>query len=128
MKLQLLRPVTFHYKQEPTGPLQYGLIAEEVAKVYPELVTRDAQGKIEGVRYEELTPLLLKALQQEHHELEQEHQRGDTQAQQLALQANQLQQLQTVAEEVAELKEQNETLRAAVAALQEQSGKTVVSH
>ena len=64
-----LRPVTFHYKTEPTGPRQYGLIAEEVAKVYPELVTRDAEGAIEGVRYEELTPLLLNELQQQHRQM-----------------------------------------------------------
>ena len=68
-KVQQLRPVTFHYKEEPTGPLQYGLIAEEVAKVYPELVTRDADGRIEGVRYEELTPLLLNEIQQQQQEM-----------------------------------------------------------
>src|SRR5262249_35621556 len=38
-----LRPVLFRYKQDPQGERQYGLIAEEVAKVYPELVTRNAQ-------------------------------------------------------------------------------------
>ena len=83
-------------------------------------MTQDAKGKIEGVWYEELTPLLLKELQQEHHQL-------STQTQRLDAQAQQLPQLPTVAEEVAELKAQNATLRAAVAALQEQSGKTVVS-
>ncbi len=45
-KLQQLRPVTFHYKQEPKGSLQYGLIAEEVAQIYLELVTRDGTGKV----------------------------------------------------------------------------------
>jgi hypothetical protein len=68
-KVEQLRPVTFHYKQEPKGPVQYGLIAEEVATVYPELVTRDAKGTIEGVRYEELTPLLLTALQHQQQEI-----------------------------------------------------------
>src|SRR5207342_976870 len=68
-KVQQLRPVTFHYKQELTGPMQYGLIAEEVAKVYPDLVTWDAKGTIEGVRYEELTPLLLTALQHQQQEI-----------------------------------------------------------
>ncbi len=47
-KMHQLRPVRFHYKQLPQGPVQYGLIAEEVAKVYPELVTRNAKGEIEG--------------------------------------------------------------------------------
>ena len=40
-KLDELRPVTFHLKTDPHGALQYGLIAEEVAKIYPELVIRD---------------------------------------------------------------------------------------
>src|SRR5262249_8388946 len=43
--LYQLRPVTFRYKQDPQGQRQYGLIAEEVAKVYPELVTKGADGK-----------------------------------------------------------------------------------
>jgi hypothetical protein len=45
-----LRPVSFHLKTEPNGPMQFGLIAEEVAKVYPDLVIRDAAGTIQGVR------------------------------------------------------------------------------
>jgi hypothetical protein len=36
-QLMNLRPVTFRYKEDPTGTLQYGLVAEEVAQVYPEL-------------------------------------------------------------------------------------------
>jgi hypothetical protein len=64
-KLQELRPVTFHLKTDPNGPVQYGLIAEEVAKVYPELVIRDDAGKIQGVRYEELAPMLLNEVQKQ---------------------------------------------------------------
>jgi hypothetical protein len=63
-KLDLLRPVSFHLKTEPNGAVQYGLIAEEVDKVYPELVIRDAAGKIQGVRYDELAPMLLNEVQQ----------------------------------------------------------------
>jgi hypothetical protein len=58
-KLEQLRPVTFKYKSAPDGARQYGLIAEEVAKVYPELVVRDAKGQILTVRYDELAPMLL---------------------------------------------------------------------
>ena len=54
-KVKELRPVTFHLKSDPKAGRQYGLIAEEVAKVYPELVIRGDKGQIEGVRYEELT-------------------------------------------------------------------------
>jgi hypothetical protein len=63
-KLRELRPVTFHYKADPEGTLRYGLIAEEVAKVYPELVVRDESGRINGVRYDELAPMLLNEVQQ----------------------------------------------------------------
>ena len=64
-KLTQLRPVTFRLKSEPDGDLQYGLIAEEVAKVYPELVTRDEKGQVDGVRYDELAPMLLNEMQKE---------------------------------------------------------------
>jgi hypothetical protein len=62
-KLEELRPVTFHLKTDPKGALQYGLIAEEVAKVYPELVIRNENGRIDGVRYDELAPMLLNEVQ-----------------------------------------------------------------
>jgi hypothetical protein len=64
-KLEQLRPVTFHLKTDPKGALQYGLIAEEVAKIYPELVIRDGTGRIDGVRYDELAPMLLNEVQQQ---------------------------------------------------------------
>jgi hypothetical protein len=58
-KLAQLRPVSCKLKSDATGTRQYGLIAEEVAKVHPELVLRDGSGKIQGVRYDELAPMLL---------------------------------------------------------------------
>jgi hypothetical protein len=64
-KLSQLRPVSFHLKSDPQGDVQYGLIAEEVAKAYPELVTRDLNGRIDGLRYEELAPMLLNEIQKE---------------------------------------------------------------
>jgi trimeric autotransporter adhesin len=63
--LSLLRPVSFHLKSDPNGAVQYGLIAEEVDKVYPELVLRDSDGKIQGVRYDELAPMLLNEVQKQ---------------------------------------------------------------
>ena len=65
-KLEELRPVTFHLKTDPKGDVQYGLIAEEVAQVYPELVIRDEKGQVEGVRYEELAPMLLNEVQKQN--------------------------------------------------------------
>jgi len=64
-KLAKTRPVIFHLKDEPEGAVQYGLIAEELDKLYPELVIRDANGVIQGVRYDELAPMLLNRLQQQ---------------------------------------------------------------
>ena len=49
--------------------MQYGLIAEEVAKVYPELVIRDENGRIDRVRYDELAPMLLNEVQQQAAEI-----------------------------------------------------------
>jgi hypothetical protein len=68
-KLQQLRPVSFHLKADPVGAVQYGLIAEEVNRIYPELVIRDNDGKIQGVRYDELTPMLLNEVQQQAAEI-----------------------------------------------------------
>jgi hypothetical protein len=70
-----LRPVTFHYKKaEPDGskPLEYGLIAEEVAEVYPELVIRGVDGQIESVQYAKLPAMLLNELQKQYRRAEQQ--------------------------------------------------------
>jgi len=61
-----LKPVTFHYKSDSTGTPQFGLIAEEVAKVNPNLVVRDADGQIYTVRYEAVNAMLLNEFLKEH--------------------------------------------------------------
>jgi hypothetical protein len=63
--LMKLRPVSFRYKSDPSGTLQYGLVAEQVARVYPELVTRGTDGKVQSVRYWEFTAMLLNELQKQ---------------------------------------------------------------
>ncbi len=71
--LMQLRPVQFRYKQAaPDGskPWQFGLIAEEVAGVYPELVLRDSKGQIESVQYQQLPAMLLNELQKQHQTIE----------------------------------------------------------
>jgi hypothetical protein len=66
---------------------QFGLVAEEVAKVYPGLVIRNEAGQAEGVRYEELTPMLLNELQQQQGRLaEQQAELQDMRSQLAALQ------------------------------------------
>ena len=63
-----LRPVTFRYKPEldPDGISQFGLIAEEVEKVSPDLVSRNADGRINTVRYEAVNAMLLNEFLKEH--------------------------------------------------------------
>jgi len=72
-RLLELRPVKFRYKKADASgekPIQYGLIAEEVAQVYPELVVRDATtGRIDGVRYDELAPMLLNQAQHDEQKI-----------------------------------------------------------
>src|SRR5205823_3821184 len=63
-----LKPVAFRYKNEidPDRTPQFGLIAEEVAKVNPDLVVRDDNGEIYTVRYEALNAMLLNEFLKEH--------------------------------------------------------------
>lgn len=68
-----LRPVTYHYKEpaaEGAKPLEAGLIAEEVAKIYPDLVTYDRDGQLETVQYHKLAPMLLNELQRQRRTLD----------------------------------------------------------
>ena len=59
--LLALKPVTFRYKKEidPDGIAQFGLVAEEVEKVNPDLVVRDKEGKPYSVRYDQVNAMLL---------------------------------------------------------------------
>jgi len=63
-----LKPVTFHYKKEldPEGIPQFGLVAEEVAKVNPDLVAHDAKGEVYTVRYDAVNAMLLNEFLKEH--------------------------------------------------------------
>jgi len=65
-----LRPVTFHYKTDTKGTPQFGLIAEEVAKVNPALVLPDKEGKPYTVRYEAVNAMLLNEFLKEHRKVE----------------------------------------------------------
>jgi hypothetical protein len=65
-----LEPVTFHYKGDNTSTPQFGLIAEEVAEVNPDLVARDVDGKIYTVRYEAVNAMLLNEFLKEHREVQ----------------------------------------------------------
>ena len=73
-----LQPVTFRYKKEldPDGIPQFGLVAEEVEKVNPDLVARDEQGKPYTVRYEAVNAMLLNEFLKEHRKVEEQKQRS----------------------------------------------------
>ena len=72
--LLALKPVTFRYKKEidPAGISQFGLIAEEVAKVNPELVVRDKEGTLYTVRYDAVNAMLLNEFLKEHRKNEEQ--------------------------------------------------------
>ncbi len=67
-----LKPVTFHYKSDAAGTPQFGLIAEEVAEVNPDLVVRDADGQIYTVRYDAVNAMLLNEFLKAHHKAQQQ--------------------------------------------------------
>src|SRR5207253_8914087 len=66
--LLALKPVTFRYKHDldPDGIPQFGLVAEQVEKVNPDLVVRDEDGKVNTVRYEAVNAMLLNEFLKEH--------------------------------------------------------------
>src|SRR6266540_955516 len=69
-----LQPVTFRYKHEldPAASPQFGLVAEEVAKVHPDLVARDEEGKPYTVRYEAVNAMLLNEFLKEHRRIDEQ--------------------------------------------------------
>jgi Chaperone of endosialidase len=69
-----LKPVTFRYKSEinPARTPQFGLLAEEVDKVNPDLMVHDKQGKTFSVRYDQINAMLLSEFLKEHRKVEQQ--------------------------------------------------------
>jgi hypothetical protein len=107
-----LKPVTFHYKKEiePNGGIMFGLIAEDVEKVDPELVTRNDKGEVETVRYEAVNAMLLNEFLKEHRKVEE--QSGKIQQQEA-----------TITELRSTLAEQQKGLQAVNARLEQQASQ-----
>lgn len=105
-----LDPVTFHYKNDDTATPQFGLIAEEVEKVNPDLIVRDADGKPYSVRYDAVNAMLLNEFLKEHNEI------GEQQTMIAELKA-------AVAKEEVTIAAQQETLEALAVSLKEQQAK-----
>jgi Chaperone of endosialidase len=72
--LLALQPVTFRYKKEfdPSGAIQFGLVAEDVERVNPDLVVRDKAGKPNSVRYDQVNAMLLNEFLKEHRKNEEQ--------------------------------------------------------
>jgi uncharacterized coiled-coil protein SlyX len=67
-----LKPVTFHYKADAANRPQFGLVAEEVEKINPDLVVRDTNGEIYSVRYDAVNVMLLNEFLKEHKKVEEQ--------------------------------------------------------
>ena len=69
-----LKPVTFRYKKgiDPQGIPQFGLVAEDVEAVNPDLVVRDGEGKVNTVRYDAVNAMLLNEFLKEHRKMQQQ--------------------------------------------------------
>ena len=103
-----LQPVTFRYKQayeDGSKPVQFGLIAEEVAESFPELVILDESGRPETVAYHMLPALLLNELQKEHELNQAQSEKLSMQEKLLAEQALQLAELNALRGELGRVKE-----------------------
>jgi hypothetical protein len=97
-----LKPVTFHYKREIDSQQtpQFGLVAEDVEKVNPDLVVRDKEGKPYSVRYEAVNAMLL-------NEFLKEHRKVQTLEERLAQQQRQIEALTTIVQKVSDHLELN---------------------
>jgi trimeric autotransporter adhesin len=123
-----LKPVTFHYKGDSTITPQFGLIAEEVAKVNPNLVVRDDDGQIYSVRYDAVNAMLLNEFLKEHKTVKEQ---GATIAQQRRdFEAAIAQQQKEIAALTATVKEQAAQIQkvSAQLELQKPSTQTVVNN
>jgi hypothetical protein len=109
--IHALKPVTFRYKKEldPDATPQFGLVAEDVAKVNPDLVVRDPDGKVYTVRYEAVNAMLLNEFLKEHRAFVKEQRKVEAQEATMT----QLKQdfRATVAELTARLKEQDSKIQ-----------------
>ena len=112
-----LRPVTFHYKSDANAVAQFGLIAEEVEKVDPDLIIRDKEGKPYSVRYEAVNAMLLNEFLKAHKKVEQQAQQ--TQEQQSRIERQQA----TIAELKATVARQQREMGAFTAQLKEQAAQ-----
>jgi hypothetical protein len=109
-----LKPVTFHYKSDNANAPQFGLIAEEVAAVNPDLVVRDEKGEIYTVRYDAVNAMLLNEFLKEHRTVQE-------------LKASVAKQEANTAKEEATIARQQKQIEALTAGLQKVSAQVEMS-
>jgi hypothetical protein len=107
-----LRPVTFHYKSDPTNTPQFGLIAEEVAEVNAALVVRDKEGKPYSVRYDQVNAMLLNEFLKAHGKLKEQEATIACQQKQIQALVARLDQQAVEIQRVSEKVERNTTFAA----------------
>jgi uncharacterized coiled-coil protein SlyX len=112
-----LKPVTFHYKSDASGTPQFGLIAEEVAEINPDLVVRDENGEIYTVRYDAVNAMLLNEFLKQHNEFLKEHRTVEKQ------EATITQLKSTAARQEATIAQQQKRMEAVIARLEEQAAQ-----
>jgi hypothetical protein len=93
-----LKPVTFNYKSDSTNTPQFGLIAEDVAAVNPDLVVRDQNSEIYTVRYDAVNAMLLNEFLKAHRIMEAQQNRIDNLNARLEQQAAQIQKVSALVE------------------------------
>ena len=86
-----LKPVAFHYKSDKKNTPQFGLVAEDVAQVNPDLIVRDKNGEPLSVRYEQINAMLLNEFLKEHRRIQEQDKRIEELTSQLKEQAAQIQ-------------------------------------
>jgi hypothetical protein len=117
--IHALKPVTFHYKKEldPNGTAQFGLVAEDVEKVNPDLVVRDEEGNVTSVRYDQVNAMLLNEFLKEHRKVEEQEtiiwELKATTAKQTAMLARQEKAIATLTSQVQNVSARLETQQAA---------------
>ena len=95
-----LKPVSFRYKKDldPAAISQFGLIAEEVEKVSPDLIIRDREGKPQTVRYEQINAMLLNEFLKAHRKMQEQQKQIDVLTARLEDQAAQIQRVSALVE------------------------------
>jgi Chaperone of endosialidase len=119
-----LKPVTFHYKNDKRHRPQFGLIAEEVAQVDPNLVALDKEGKPYSVRYDQVNAMLLNEFLKEHKKVETQQTRIENQEETIArLKAGSEEQQATIASLKSIVEKQEKNMKLFAAHMREQDFK-----